>query len=55
MRTNAFDASGYAGTNLVPRVVARDFEVRVAGRKADVLKARGAPWARRAQWLESQG
>lgn len=41
MRALVFGASGYVGTNLVPRLAERDFEVRAAGRHADVLNARG--------------
>ena len=41
MRTLVFGASGYVGTNLVPRLCQRGFEVRAAGRHADVLNARG--------------
>jgi uncharacterized protein YbjT (DUF2867 family) len=41
MRTLVFGASGYVGTNPVPCLVARGFDVRAAGRHADVLNARG--------------
>ncbi len=41
MKTLVFGASGYVGTNLVPRLCQRGFEVRAAGRHADVLNARG--------------
>ncbi len=41
MRALVFGASGYVGTNLVPRLAERDFEVRAAGRHAEVLNARG--------------
>jgi uncharacterized protein YbjT (DUF2867 family) len=41
MKALVFGASGYVGTNLVPRLRQRGFEVRAAGRHADVLNARG--------------
>jgi uncharacterized protein YbjT (DUF2867 family) len=41
MKALVFGASGYVGTNLVPRLAERDFEVRAVGRHADVLNARG--------------
>jgi uncharacterized protein YbjT (DUF2867 family) len=41
MKALVFGASGYVGSNLVPRLAARDFAVRAAGRRADVLNARG--------------
>ena len=40
MKVLVFGASGYIGTNLVPRLGQRGFEVRAAGRNVDVLKAR---------------
>ena len=41
MRALVFGASGYVGTNLVPRLRERGFEIRTAARHADVLQARG--------------
>lgn len=40
MKVLVFGASGYVGTNLVPRLCQRGFDVRAAGRHVDVLKAR---------------
>ncbi len=34
-------ASGYIGTHLVPRLVARGYRVRAASRRRDALEARG--------------
>ncbi len=38
-----FGATGYVGTNLVPRLVAHGYRVRAAGRVRSVLEARGWP------------
>ena len=41
MKALVFGASGYIGTNLVPKLLDRSFAVRAAARHIDVLQARG--------------
>ena len=41
MKALVFGASGYIGTNLVPKLLERSFAVRAAARHIDVLQARG--------------
>jgi uncharacterized protein YbjT (DUF2867 family) len=41
MKALVFGASGYIGTNLVPKLQERGFSVRAAARHIDVLQARG--------------
>src|SRR5688500_4099046 len=41
MRVLVFGASGYIGTNLVPRLIAEGLSVRAAARHVDVREGRG--------------
>ena len=41
MKILVFGASGYIGTNLIPKLQARSLSVRASARHIDVLEARG--------------
>ena len=41
MKVLVFGASGYIGTNLIPKLQARSLPVRASARHIDVLEARG--------------